>query len=105
MVLVTRASIYLLRRGSRHSTHSNPGEKLQTCGDRGQARDQVPYSLLSLDRVRGRHVVAGDVACLSRAERVGQPPVTLSKEGERKGAKEKEPSVVGPMLQSSQVLC
>lgn len=56
----------------------------------------MAYSLLGLDRVGGRHIVARDVTRLSRAERVGQPPVTLSKEGEREGAKEKEPSVVGP---------
>lgn len=62
----------------------------------GQAGDRVAYSLFSLDRIGGRHIVAGDVTRLSRAERVRQPPVTLSKEGEREGAEEKEPSAGGP---------
>lgn len=60
------------------TTHSSPGESSR---DGEQGRSQSQYSLLSLDGVGGCHIVAGDVACLSGAERVGQPPVSLSEQG------------------------
>lgn len=41
---------------------------------------RTTYSLLSLDGVGGRHIVAGDVTGLSRAQRVCQPPVSLSEQ-------------------------
>lgn len=41
---------------------------------------RTTYSLFSLDGIRGRHVVTGDVAGLPRAQRVRQPPVSLSEQ-------------------------
>lgn len=52
-------------------------------------RSRTTYSLLGLDGVGGRHVVAGDVTGLSCAQRVCQPPVSLS---EREGGAENEVS-------------
>lgn len=45
-----------------------------------RTRSRTTYSLLSLDGVGGRHIVAGDVTGLSRAQRVCQPPVSLSEQ-------------------------
>lgn len=72
-----------------------PDLPAQERSDGEQAGGQSSYSLLSLDGVGGRHVVAGDVARLSRAERVGQPPVSLSECGSRREQRRRGSSVVG----------